>query len=110
MKTWSRFFLVCMLLSLLLALPGNYTGSQANPVTQENAAQQKAETMLSKLTPEEKVGQLFLVTMSGTSFDENSQIYDLISQQHIGGVILSRANDNFSWGEELINPGEPTHR
>ena len=44
--------------------------------------------MLANLTPEERVGQLFLVTFQGSTFDENSQIYDLIANHHVGGVIL----------------------
>lgn len=51
--------------------------------------------MLAQLTPEERVGQLFLLTFLGTQIDEESQIYDLIVNHHIGGVILLAENDNF---------------
>lgn len=47
------------------------------------------------MTPEERVGQLFLVTMYGTDTGENSAIYNLIANHHVGGVILLAANDNF---------------
>lgn len=51
--------------------------------------------ILSALTPEERVGQLFLVTFNGTTPDANSAIYELIAKRHVGGVALSPANDNF---------------
>ena len=50
---------------------------------------------LESLTPEEKVGQLFLITFNGMDTSPISPIYDLISNYHIGGVILGRNNDNF---------------
>ena len=50
--------------------------------------------MLSQLTPEERVGQLFLVTFQGTDVGSTSKIFDLISTQHVGGVVLLAQNDN----------------
>jgi beta-N-acetylhexosaminidase len=54
-----------------------------------------AVSLLGTLTPEEKVGQLFLVTFTGTDVSAQSQIYDLIVNRHVGGVVLNAANDNF---------------
>ncbi len=54
-----------------------------------------AGQLLVRLTPEEKVGQLFLVSFTGTDVSEQTQIYDLIVNQHVGGVVLAAANDNF---------------
>ncbi len=34
--------------------------------------------------------------------DDQSQIYDLIANHHIGGVILSAANDNFTDSEDAL--------
>ncbi len=56
----------------------------------------EAQTILKQLSPEERVGQLFLVTFKGTDVGESSQIYDLITNHFVGGVVLSAANDNFS--------------
>ncbi len=55
----------------------------------------KAETLLASLTPEEKVGQLFLITFNGNDTSAASPIYDLIVNYHVSGVILNRDNDNF---------------
>jgi beta-N-acetylhexosaminidase len=46
------------------------------------------------MTPEERVGQLFLVTFQGTDTHDQTQIYDLIANHHVGGVVLQAANNN----------------
>ena len=51
--------------------------------------------MLAAMTPEERVGQLFLVTFQGTDAHAETSIYDLITNQHVGGVVLQAGNDNF---------------
>src|SRR5687767_8800375 len=55
----------------------------------------KIQAVLDAMTPEERVGQLFLVTFRGTDTSAESQIRDLISNHHIGGVVLQAGNDNF---------------
>jgi len=52
--------------------------------------------LFDSMTPEERVGQLFLVTFTGTDTSQQSQIYDLIANHGIGGVVLSAGNDNFA--------------
>jgi len=61
----------------------------------ENSAKIKAQTLLAKLSPSQKVGQLFLITFQGSTADQDSEIYDLIVNHQVGGVVLKRANDNF---------------
>ncbi len=48
-----------------------------------------------RMSPQEKVGQLFLVTFTGTDVSGQSPIYELIANRHVGGVVLTSANDNF---------------
>jgi beta-N-acetylhexosaminidase len=69
---------------------------------QQETAEEKARQMLNLLSPEERVGQLFLVTYMGTEVGENTPIYDFIVKHHIGGVVLLSANDNFISGEEAL--------
>jgi beta-N-acetylhexosaminidase len=57
-------------------------------------ARTQAELILNQMTVEEKVGQLFLVTFQGTDVSLTSQIYDLVVNRHVGGVILSIDNNN----------------
>jgi len=66
--------------------------------------------ILNSMTPEERVGQLFLVAFNGTDSGESSQIYKLITQYHVGGVVLLSGNDNFvpapdttAQAQQLIN-------
>ena len=54
-----------------------------------------AEDLLSQMTPEQRVGQLFLVTFGGAAPNEDDPIFGLIRDQHIGGVVLRGAEDNF---------------
>ncbi len=60
-----------------------------------NEAEARARELLAQLTPEEKIGQLFLVTFQGRDVGPNTPIYTLITRYHVGGVVLSAANDNF---------------
>jgi beta-N-acetylhexosaminidase len=65
------------------------------PANAQETPENKARALLEKMTPEEKVGQLFLVSFAGTDISNQSTIFDLISHHHIGGVMLSADNDNF---------------
>ncbi len=54
------------------------------------------DALMAEMTPAEKVGQLFLITFDGKDFNSEGLLADLIREQHIGGVVLSSPNDNFS--------------
>src|SRR3972149_4965041 len=71
------------------------TGGQAAPAMQGGSPQAKALNLLEDLSPEERVGQLFVVTFSGAFAAQENQIYDLIANYHVGGVILRQDMDNF---------------
>jgi beta-N-acetylhexosaminidase len=68
----------------------------ASQVTPEPSDQQKVKDLMAKMTPNQRVAQLFLVTFKGKQIDRNTQIYDLVLNHSIGGVVLRAANDNFS--------------
>ena len=93
MKTWR------MLATMLIILVLSAVTSPAGVVFAERSYQADpavlAEQMLAKMTAEEKVGQLFLVSFEGSEVSSNAQLQQLISQYHIGGVVLSARNDNF---------------
>jgi len=90
--------LVNLLLVLVILLPVVPVRAQT-PTPTPPVYKASAKTLLSKMTPEEKVGQLFLVAFKGTDVSEASNIADLITRRHIGGVILSAANGNFPASE-----------
>jgi beta-N-acetylhexosaminidase len=95
LAAWKRgaglFVRLLMLFMILLSLPGRVSKVQAEVFYQSS----KVQAVLSAMTPEEKIGQLFLVTFQGTDTGTDSQIYDLIANHHIGGVVLQAENDNF---------------
>lgn len=80
-----------ILLTFGASLLGFVSAAFAQPFPQVSTA----EVVLVSMTPEERVGQLFLVTFRGTDTGAESQIYDLIVNHHIGGVVLQAENDNF---------------
>ncbi len=81
--------------------------SAANPVlaartVQADDARQKAAALLESMTPEEKIGQLFVVTFFGRNLSPETDIYQLVVNQHVGGVILRSDLDNFTGPEDTI--------
>ena len=58
--------------------------------------------ILDQMTPEERVGQLFLVTFKGMDTSSESQIYDLVTNYHVGGVMLMSENDNFCGTDTIV--------
>lgn len=54
-----------------------------------------ADSLLEAMTPEERVGQLFLVTFRGSAPTADSPVLQLIRDGHISGVVLRSGNDNF---------------
>jgi len=84
-----------IIISLLLV---NTIGTK--PVAADDLTDAKA--LLEGMTPEEKVGQLFLVTFNGVSVEEETEIYELITEHHIGGVVLLAENNNFA-SEDILS-------
>ena len=80
-----------ILMTFAASLFGPVPAARAQPDSQATPAQ----AILKSMTPEERVGQLFLVTFRGTDTSPESPIYDLIVNHHMGGVVLLSENDNF---------------
>jgi len=76
---------------------------RASSFFQSNTDNELAQQMLGMMTPQEKVGQLFLVTFTGSTANEKSQIYDLITHHHVGGVVLRSENDNFVAAPDTVS-------
>ncbi len=66
---------------------------QADPT--EEQIDDLIQQIISNMTAEQRVGQLFLVTFVGSDTGPNSDIARLIRDQHVGGVVLLPANENF---------------
>jgi beta-N-acetylhexosaminidase len=93
---------VFLILFIILALtPLSRAGSAG--AAQVRDPQQQAQELLARLTPEERVGQLFVVTFFGRRVDESSPIFELITKHHIGGVMLRADNDNFTGPDGTVD-------
>lgn len=62
--------------------------------------QQSALEILADMTPAEKVGQLMLITFPGVNAGAESQIVKLITEYHVGGIVISAANQNITGPED----------
>jgi len=88
----TRITLSIIFLSVLIAAPLQAARAQGTPEPGTPAA---VQDLFDIMTPEERVGQLFLVTFTGTDTGNTSKIYDLVVNQHVGGTVLLAGNDNF---------------
>lgn len=89
-----RNLLLLFALCLTATLP--LSAGQAAAPAQQPSPEQRAQDTLEHMTPEERVGQLFLVTFQGNTVETDSPIYELITRHFVGGVVLSAENDNFA--------------
>ncbi len=106
----SRFSSVCILLILVLALlvPGSVS---ATPLQQTATPPARdVSQIIARLTPEERIGQLFLVTFKGAAAAETTPIFELIDRYHVGGVALLADNDNFTELDTAANTLQLTTR
>ena len=70
----------------------------ATPALSAEASQldELADMLVDRMSPAERVGQLFVVTFPGNDVQYGSDIVDLVYEYHVGGVVLSPRNGNFS--------------
>lgn len=99
LKRVTRILIVLVFMTVTLSVN---TRVLAMPSEQISTAQRKAQALLEDLTPEERIGQLFLITFKNRDVGTNSQIYQLIVNRHIGGVVLTSANNNFTGPENTV--------
>ncbi|HHS97125.1 MAG TPA: hypothetical protein ENK08_04390 [Chloroflexi bacterium] len=95
MRRGRRFRLfTAIFLALLLASP-SLPSLARRPTQGEDAAAR----LLARMPPAARVGQLFVVTFPGTEIEEGTDIYQLIVEERIGGVLLTPENGN------IVNQG-----
>ena len=101
--TSKRILTILVLVELLISSFSPILRGIASSDFQSDIPAMRAQLILDKMTTQEKVGQLFLVPFTGSSVDENTQIFDLIVNYNIGGVMLQNANDNFTAAPDTIS-------
>ena len=62
----------------------------------------QAEALLAQMTPEERVGQLFLLTFAGSRIQTDAPILALIRDSHISGVVLRSGNNNLTGPDSTL--------
>ena len=97
LKFWRVMKRSSLILSVfLLALIGLSLLLPAVDVkAQEDTTSPEVLELIARMTPEERVGQLFLVSFDGVSVADETQIAALISEYSLGGVILRADKGNF---------------
>jgi beta-N-acetylhexosaminidase len=94
-NTWLlRAVGILTILPLLLGAGHPSLAQKAYAQSPNDAASEKAAAQLAGMTPEERIGQLFMITFQGTEPNPTSPVYTLITDYHIGGVVLLAKNDN----------------
>lgn len=91
----ARVLLALSLLAAMLAPAVEGVQAQSN-------AEVQARALLARMSPEERVGQLFLVTFDGAVIRPDAPILNLINKRHIGGVVLQSNRDNFTGGADAL--------
>ena len=101
-----RVWGTAVILAVFLLLHTTSQAAQAHPSSQElppNEQLATAQALLDAMTVPERVGQLFLVNFEGDRATLESDIANLITNYHVGGVVLSAENDN------ITGYGDPTN-
>ena len=91
-RLWRIWLSAALLLSLIA--PGAYAQEATPPAAPEES--DRARQLLARMSVEERVGQLFLVTFNGDQATLDTAVADLIVNYRIGGVILEAANENIT--------------
>jgi beta-N-acetylhexosaminidase len=86
---WANWSFALLLFILLLLPP------VLHAQTPELDLDARVQTLLSTMTVEERVGQVFLVTFVGNDPSPGTDIAKLVRQDHVGGVVLLASNSNF---------------
>ena len=83
MKKLFLSFLALVMFATLSIPGGNILPAKAQQTSDTGV---KVKNMLARLTPEEKVGQLFIATFKGTDVtSSDSKIADMVTNHYLGG-------------------------
>lgn len=86
MPTLKRIAIIFVSLILTSSTVHISHAQDADPVT----------AIMARMTVEDKVGQLFLVPFVGQDVNPGSEVWQLITEYKVGGIILLAANSNFN--------------
>ena len=81
---------------LLLILSISISSVQEIIVNAQDTSEEQAQILLDQLSVEEKVGQLFYITIPGSNIDEIEAFWSQINHIPLGGIYLTSENNNFT--------------
>lgn len=86
------------LCALVLSAPAAPVTAQDEPTTPTAIDQ-----LIAQMSPEERVGQLFLVTFPGNDVSDTSIAATLVRELHVGGVALRASNGNYQNNSDTVS-------
>jgi beta-N-acetylhexosaminidase len=89
-------------LSIFVAIVCMNSDALATSESLDLSEMEKIQDIMSSLTPEQKVGQLFLVSFDGTDSVNETYVHKLVSKYRVGGVMLIAQNDNFQSSNDVL--------
>ena len=90
------------ILSIFVAIVCMNSDALATSKHLDLSEMQKIQDIMSSLTPEQKVGQLFLVSFDGTDSVNETSVHKLVSKYRVGGVMLIAQKDNFQSSDNVL--------
>jgi len=97
-----KAFHILVLISVVMSWLSPIHQSASPAIAQGYSARDRAQLLLDLMSVEERVGQVFLVTFNGNRVEEGNQVWDLVVNQHVGGVVLRSDNNNFVGPENAL--------
>ncbi|MDP6793466.1 MAG: glycoside hydrolase family 3 N-terminal domain-containing protein, partial [Anaerolineales bacterium] len=98
-KRYCAITLCLFIFAMLLEVPKGYA---AIPLSSEPDTDSRVAQIMRALSPEQRVGQLFVVTFDGSTISPESAVYSLVGRYGIGGVMLAAEHDNFDDREDVL--------
>jgi beta-N-acetylhexosaminidase len=101
-RRWTRWIAALWIIVASVAQTGALQAQLATPTptpAEESEAarlDRLAAALVARMSPAERIGQLFVVTIHGREVENNDEFIELFHRLHIGGVVLSPRYGNFS--------------
>ena len=95
-KWWSVKASILLCFLIILVFIGQPVVPPITAQTPTTELDPQLEDIFNRLTPAERVGQLFIVSFEGTDISATSEIADLIRNYRVGGVWLQPSNKPFN--------------
>ncbi|RME81816.1 MAG: hypothetical protein D6775_12625, partial [Caldilineae bacterium] len=91
-----RYLLLACMILAGISVPAASAHAQGDPPRfNQQGLDSLVRAIIERMSVEQRVGQLFLVTFAGNDTGPNSDVARLVRDLHVGGVVLLNENGNF---------------